>query len=270
MKASLYGNISKPVVTAIGVWDPLLPDHRLLFEQIRARASAAGLASLIVALAPDPITFLAGRAKVPIYNDAATRVQLIQTCGVDGVLQVKFTDADIGGNAADLFALLHAHVQIRELWLGARQTFGRGVEGSMSAIAELAERHGITLVRTAPVRLATSVVREHLLEGRFAEAVRLVGRPPVLQKPQKGKMRLAWHPGRYKVHVLEDPCLSLAAGSMEHTEVDLFEIMLIGGKSGLSTLVWPSPDARYLAFHHGPADKEMASTRGIAQESRVI
>jgi FAD synthase len=90
MKCYVHGSIDKPAVAVIGVWDPLLPAHKRLFEDIRARARAQSLTALVIAIDPDPVRFLWGASSRPVYNDVHTRIGQIIHCGIDELFRLIF------------------------------------------------------------------------------------------------------------------------------------------------------------------------------------
>jgi FAD synthetase len=250
VEAVLHGGPPCAVVAAVGVWDPLQSPHKELFARLRAHGRPRGLKAAAVVLDPDPVRFLWGPAELPVYDDIHTRVHLLLSSGLDRVVLVRFRRRDLYADAADLLSAVRGCVQLEELWLGARQTLGRGDGNSFEAIVELGARLGVAVERLAFTRLATHDVRDLLAAGRIGEAAKTVGRPPIRSRPRTGTLRLAWRPGTYTAAPLED-LDSLRRGIP-------IRLRLHEDASRLPKLDWPSSAIRHLAFVAGPADETPA------------
>jgi hypothetical protein len=247
MKATLFGHLDRPAVAVVGVWDPLLPGHRDLFRSISAYTREANLAPLVIVLDPDPARFVWGVAELPIYNDVRWRIAEIRRCGMNGVLLVRFRKADLLASAEQWLELVATRVPLAELWLGARQTLGRGSGGTFEAVAALGQQNGICVKRLSFVPLRTYDVREHLAAGRIQMAEDLVGTPPIWGRPRSGFLRLAWCPGRYRA-------VALTSAVQEEPTAPEFEVCGVPESNGLARFEWPNPRIRYLRFVSGPGD----------------
>lgn len=248
MDSTLYGQITGPVVTIIGVWEPFLAEHERLLKQMADYARMSGLASLAVTLDPAPSSLVFGPTPWPECNDTQTRLRLLERCGLDGILLVHFTETDLACEAADLFRLLFALTQVSELWLGLGQSFGRGPTGSPEAIAQLAAHYHIRLKELpfTDTALHGRKIRRHLAAGRLIEVSQIVGRPPIRSRPTSGSMRVAWLPGRYQAIALADSSGPISG--------PLLDLELVDEGDGYVLLDWPREDIEYLAFIAGPAD----------------
>jgi FAD synthase len=246
VRATLHGRIRGPGAVVVGSWDPFVRAHQRLIEQLASHARQTALASVVVLIDPPPPLFVWGRHDWPIYDEVWTRMELVRRCGVDAILLVHFTRADVDAGAAEFFALLDAHLTVAELWLGTYQTLGSVPRGATAAIDELAGERGIHLVRLPPLRLETEDVRRLLAAGRVREASRVVGRVPVRRRPRSLTVRLAWQPGVYSVVPLARP--------MAAAEGRPFAVELATQSQGLPALHWPERTIRYLAFVAGPGD----------------
>lgn len=233
-----------PSAAVIGSWDPFVPEHREVIEQLSFDAREKGLASVVVLLHPNPSLFVSGRHDWPVYDELQTRIRLVLSCGVDAVLLVYMLKADVDAGAEEFLTLLHSHLKIAELWLGVYQTLGTGPRGATAAINELAEQQQLHIVRMPPRRLPTEDVRKLLAAGRLEDAIRVVGRPPVRLRPQGPRLCLAWAPGIYRAVALDSPNLT----------GHVFTVELVKRSKGLPALDWPDRAIRYLAFISGPAD----------------
>lgn len=250
MKAQLEGQLTGPSVAILGVWDPFLPAHRQLFEEVCCYARQQVRSSLLMIIDPAPSRFLLGAAEWPVYYDRQTLRQLIRPAGFDGILHLRFCKADLQGSASDLFNLVLPLVKLDEFWLGANQSLGVGEGGNHRTVARLADQHGIRLRRlpeTGVDRLGKDV-RRLLKAGCIAEAGALVGRPPVRSRPKSGTLHFAWSPGAYRIVALEAPDAPLEGCSQE--------VCLQPDPRGGTRLDWPDRTMRYIAFVAGPSDRQ--------------
>jgi FAD synthase len=247
LRARLYGRITGPVLSAIGVWDPILPGHVQLYRRLSEFARESSLSPLAIAIDPDPVRYLYGASECPVYNDVDARIAQMLSFGLAGVLRVRFLQRDIEATAADLFALLDEHIQIAELWLGARQTLGRLEGGNFETIMKLAETRRMRVNRLPLESLGTHSVRQLLRTGHIVQALELVGRPPLRMYPKSGVLRMAWCPGVYRAVPIKDPNARIDGSSLE--------LELTRPANGLPGLVWPDKQIKCLAFVSGPGDQ---------------
>ena len=247
MKAISYGNGARPCLAVVGTWDPLLPVHYRLFAALCGAARERELSSALVLLNPDPIRFIWGVAELPIFNDVYTRIALIQDAGIDTVVLVRFLRRDLYTGPDALFDAVAPHISVAELWLGARQTLGRGEGGSFEGVARLCDRRGITVRRLLHAQLQTIDVRDLLAAGKIAAACRLAGRPPTWSQPRSGRLRLAWRPGLYRTVALPVPTDDLQGRPR-------LSVRLLSDGNRLPMLEWPDRRLPYLAFVAGPDD----------------
>lgn len=249
MKAVVHGHISGPVVAVVGSYDPFLPEHRQLMEQLGCYAHQHSLSAVAIVLDPAPPLHLYGPSEWPVYEDVNVRIHRMLRCGLDGVLRIRFFKKDLNATAADFFALAGSYFRIEELWLGGRQTLGVGPGGSQRTIAELAEQQGIRLDYLSRPGHSTSRLSIHhfLMTGCISEASNAIGHPPVRSRPKSGKLRLAWSPGCYRVVPLDRLDAAVTGPALELT--------LTPEATGLPGLQWPDRRIKYLAFVSGPGDQ---------------
>jgi FAD synthase len=246
MKPHLHGEVEKPAVAVIGVWDPISAVQRELFDRLSAHARRSGLASLAIAIEPHPAAYRPGEPEFPVYSDLPTRIHLILASGVMGVLSVHFTPRDVYAGVKELFAVVTPSVEISELWLGAGQTLGRLEAGDATAIDAAAQERGITVARLDDRPHPNQTVRQLLQTGQIRQARRLVGEPPLRRRPGRGTLKFGWQPGWYETVPLPDPTASITDSSMF--------LELRSQPKGPPRLRWPDPEIEYLAFLSGPGD----------------
>jgi hypothetical protein len=206
----------------------------------------------VILLDPNPALFVRGAAHWPIYNDLSWRIRYILNSGIDGVAVVSCDEGILDQGIHDLFDCLSPQTTIRELWLGAQQTLGRGESGNVSAINQAAHSRGFHLhvLDYSLDSYAGSQARRQLQAGSVVQATELVKNPPTWCRPKAGLLRLAWPAGRYlatKVDDAVDPTLADEPIVLEFSPA----------RDGLCTMDWPHDlAADSLRFIKGPADTD--------------
>jgi FAD synthetase len=250
LRSTFRGTSTGPVAAVVGTWEPFLPEHRRLLEQLCTGARDRGLSPVAIMLDPPPALFLHGARAWPLYDDTATRLELIQKCPLDGVLLVRFARRDVDAAAEEFFDAVCAHFELRELWLGRHQSFGRGPKGNQEAIARIAERRhfGVRVLDPLPLP-APPRVRALLSSGRLTEAIRLVGRVPSRRRPRGDCVHLDWAQGRYAA-------VPATAGGGTHSAIT---VEISASSRGGHVLRWPGREIVSLAFVEGPGDAARCS-----------
>ncbi|HVA89953.1 MAG TPA: hypothetical protein VNL71_08915, partial [Chloroflexota bacterium] len=231
MNARMYGRLEGRAIGVVGVWDPLTVTHRALFEQVRCQAARRGLSSLAVVIDPDPARFIWNREPWPVFNDVHTRGELLRALGIDAMLHLRFHKGDLAAGAREFFDQVGEHAELAELWLGAKQSLGRGPNGSQEMIAELAAERSISLhLLPSPAAEQTKIsgagavhpieVRKRLAEGRIEAAGMAVGCLPMRRRPRGATLRVAWAPGCYQALTLAQPAAPATGGTIEVDLVD--------------------------------------------------
>lgn len=251
MKAILHGHIDTQVAAVVGVWDPLLPAHRNLFQQLTKSARTNNANSMVIIIEPDPGILIWGEETRPLYDDLNVRIQLILEWGIDAAMVLHFTKSDLGATAEDFFNVIEEQVSLSEFWLGANQTLGNGPKGSLETVQLLAQEKKLRL-RILPELGVTEIgyqVRWFLLTGELKQATMLVGRPPLRTRPESERLSFAWREGVYST----TPMGSLAELKAPESQTSI-KLQLVSGDKGLYYLKWPDRKYEYLAFIEGPGD----------------
>jgi FAD synthase len=249
MEFTLDRRTATPVVAVIGVWDPLVPEHRQLFRDLIAHARRNGLSSVAIVIDPAPPILVYGPSRWPVYNDIDPRIHLIRECGLDAVMLMQFTPQAFEATAADFFQSVTASVTLEELWLGAYQAIGSGSASSPAHIENLAQHHGVRLKRLPETErsLLANDVRKLLATGCIVKAARIIGRPPIVSRPREASVRMAWRPGVYQAVGLKTPTAQVAGPRIP--------IDVVQDVYGERRFTWPHPEIKYLAFFSGPSDQ---------------
>jgi hypothetical protein len=247
VNAEVIQSSLRPAVAVVGAWDPFVPEHEKLLINLREYARHQGKSSAVIVLDPPPQHLVLGTRSSALYNGSCVRIQIVESLGIDSIIRLHMTESDLSLGAADLFDSLSPHVTVSEVWLGAAQTFGRGIESTKERLAQHAGERGIRLTRLPPRPSTISSRDLNLLlkAGRLEEATSRVGRPPVWKRPGSGVLHLAWCSGPYTAAPLQ------ALPHNNYSRTVNVELQLTDGQPSLH---WPDPDIAYLAFLSGPCD----------------
>lgn len=160
---------------AIGVFDGVHLGHQAVVRSLQGKVAA-------LTFEPHPLAIIAPDRLPPRLTTLEQKVAYMRAHGTVAVIAVKFDAAlrelspgafvdELGRIFPDL-----THVAIGESW-----SFGRNREGNAARLAELAKTHGFEVNAIAPVLLdgapvSSTRIREAILQRRFDEAARLLGR----------------------------------------------------------------------------------------------
>jgi len=163
---------------AIGVFDGVHLGHRAV---VRSLGEKEGKVAALT-FEPHPLAVIAPDRVPPRITTLEQKVAYMRAQGTVAVIAVKFDAAlrelspaafvdELGRIFPDL-----KHVAIGESW-----SFGRNREGNAARLAELAHAHGFEVKAIVPVQLdgapvSSTRIREAILQRRFDEAARLLGR----------------------------------------------------------------------------------------------
>ena len=239
-------------LAVIGTWDPFTEPHRKLFLEMAEHAARTGLTPVVVILHPSPVRLLNPHAKACLeYTDIYARALMIRASAAVRVLILKFLKRDLDASCKDLFRLLEMHIHLRELWLGATQSLGRGPQGSDIAISAHASEHDITLRRlphagdVVPGNSALKCVDN----GKVKDAIRAAGGFSVWRRPRTGSLKIDWPEGEYVVAPVDAPHFTRISGQPQAVR-----LVPLNAEPGKRLLLWPDHNVPWLAFTAGPED----------------
>ncbi|HET7129444.1 MAG TPA: riboflavin biosynthesis protein RibF [Gaiellaceae bacterium] len=153
---------------AIGTFDGVHTGHRAV---IRA-AVDAGLRPTVVTFDPHPRTALGNT--VELLCTLERRLELLETCGVDDVLVVRFTPATADLPAEEFARTVLSAIGTQVVVAGEGFRFGRGREGDCDLLRSLGlDAREVPLVPG----VSSTRIRAQAKAGEMEAAARLLGRP---------------------------------------------------------------------------------------------
>jgi riboflavin kinase / FMN adenylyltransferase len=186
-------------VLAIGNFDGVHLGHQTVLADAWARARAAGTVFAVLTFEPHPRSvFQPGTApfRLTPFRDKA---RLMATLGVELLIAQRFSASFAKKSAEDFVReLLVEGLGIRDVVVGYDFVFGNRRRGNAALLREQAAQHGFAVNVVGPVAnpsgavFASTLIREHLGEGRARAAAALLGRPWEID----GRVRLGDQLGR--------------------------------------------------------------------------
>jgi len=160
---------------AIGVFDGVHLGHQAVVRSLKGSLAA-------LTFEPHPLAIIAPDRVPPRLTTLEQKVAYLRAQGTVAVVAVKF-DAALRelSPAAFVDEIARIFPDLKEVAIGENWSFGRNREGNAARLAELVHAHGFTVKAIAPVQLdgaavSSTRIREAILQRRFDEAARLLGR----------------------------------------------------------------------------------------------
>ncbi|HRO27700.1 MAG TPA: bifunctional riboflavin kinase/FAD synthetase [Luteimonas sp.] len=170
-------------VVCIGAFDGLHLGHRALVRHAVARARALGVEAVALSFEPLPREFFARDNPPPRLSLARAKIEGLAELGADVVGLLRF-NAALSAMPAEAFVerVLARRLQAREVWVGPEFRFGHRRGGDLQLLQREGARHGFTAGEIEPLlldgeRVSSTRIRQALVEGDFAAAAALLGKP---------------------------------------------------------------------------------------------
>lgn len=167
----------------IGNFDGVHLGHQAVLAELRARAAALGVPSLVMLFEPQPREHFDPDSAPARLMRLREKLVALRGQGVDRVLCVRFDDR-FAALPADAFVerILLEGLGVRYLVVGRDFRFGRGRLGDIEQLARAGRAHGFEVAAAATFtidgeRVSSTRVRVALADGALDVAARLLGRP---------------------------------------------------------------------------------------------
>ena len=172
-------------VVTIGAYDGVHLGHRAVIRQVREKAVEVGAASVVVTFDRHPASVVRPESAPKLLTDAAQKLELLASTGVDATLVVPFDASQSTESPADFVRrVLVDALAVRCVIVGEDFHFGHKRGGNVQLLRELAQQHDYEVV---PVRLigrddgvdepvSSTAIRRALAGGDVRRAAAMLGR----------------------------------------------------------------------------------------------
>jgi riboflavin kinase/FMN adenylyltransferase len=168
----------------IGAYDGVHLGHRHLLRELRRRADARRLATVVVTFDRHPATVVRPESAPPILTDREQKLELLASAGIDRTLVVPFDEARANESAQGfVLEVLVEALGARLVVVGEDFHFGHRRAGNVELLSEMGSRHGFDVVGlplehdASSQAVSSTRIRELLAAGDVSAAAELLGRP---------------------------------------------------------------------------------------------
>lgn len=175
--------ISTPTVLTLGVFDGLHLGHQSIMKILAQRGADLGCVPTVITFDPHPRAVLHPETAPPLLQTLQQRIEGMGILGIQQVVVVKFTSEFSTITARGFIQkYLWEKCQAQEVYLGKGFAFGRGREGRIDLLRQMAGEFGFVAAEAEEVllrsrRISSTMIRRLIRAGRVNLARRMLGRP---------------------------------------------------------------------------------------------
>lgn len=170
-------------VATIGNFDGVHLGHKTIIDQVRSKAEALGVPSVVMIFEPQPREFFQGGEAPPRLMGFRQKFEELLAEGIDMVLCLRFNQAFRGYSAMGFIEdILIEGLAVRHLVVGDDFRFGCDRAGDFALLEKVGPDAGFTVENTRTVtvkgeRVSSTRVRELLTVNGLEQAEALLGHP---------------------------------------------------------------------------------------------
>ncbi|MGC8723917.1 MAG: bifunctional riboflavin kinase/FAD synthetase [Acidobacteriota bacterium] len=178
--------LTPPVMVTIGNFDGLHRGHKRVIRKVICRAREEGGTSVVVTFEPHPMKVLYPDRAPALIQTLPQKRDVIAHLGIQALLEVPFT-REFGAVSAEAFArLLSERLRPKEIYIGEDFRFGHHRDGDIRLLQTLGSELGFSAsafpkLRVNGEEVSSTRIRHLLIKGEMESAVRLLGRPYVIE-----------------------------------------------------------------------------------------
>ena len=231
----------KNAVITIGNFDGVHKGHQSLFQQVIEKAKQINGTSVVMTFAPHPLKAL-GISGPPLITRRDQKVELIEKCGIDVLLCIKF-DMDFASITAHDFIekVLVNKIGMKAIIIGADYSFGKDRLGNIDLLKKESKKLDFQTIISAWIndtdsglkRISSTRIREIVMEGKVDQAMKYLGRHyqirgKVIKGRERGGSQLGFPTANIKLHDELCPKLGVYAVTVETAKGDFWGVANIG------------------------------------------
>ena len=171
-----------PCVFALGTFDGVHKGHQAFFEKMAASGKQKNYRMALLVLENHPRKLLhPGAAPLELSPDEE-KIELISQFHFDIIIHIPFTKSLASLSAEQFVEKIMAMIPVRIWWCSRDTTFGAGRRGTAEFLEKIGPAYGFRVevveklhINGEPV--SSSRIRDLILEGKYDEAEKLLGRP---------------------------------------------------------------------------------------------
>ena len=226
-------NIKEPfknAVITIGNFDGVHIGHQALFHEVIEKADEIDGTSVAMTFEPHPMQVLEKNNQPPLITLYEQKKELIERSGMDVLICVPFTREFAALTAREFVEnLLVDQLGMKAIVVGQDYSFGRNREGSIDLLKSYADELGFEVIvadwikmsKNLPDRISSTRVRELVMDGKMAEAQKMLGRyyqirGAVVRGRDRGGKLLGIPTANINLHDKLCPKIGIYAVTVEH------------------------------------------------------
>jgi len=226
-------NIKEPfknAVITIGNFDGVHIGHQALFHEVIEKADEIDGTSVAMTFEPHPMQVLEKNNQPPLITLYEQKKELIERSGMDVLICVPFTREFAALTAREFVEnLLVDQLGMKAIVVGQDYSFGRNREGSIDLLKSYAGELGFEVIvadwikmsKNLPDRISSTRVRELVMDGKMAEAQKMLGRyyqirGAVVRGRDRGGKLLGIPTANINLHDKLCPKIGIYAVTVEH------------------------------------------------------
>lgn len=176
-------------IVTIGAYDGVHLGHQAVIGEVRRRAAAAGLASVVVTFDRHPASVVRPESAPRLLTDLEQKLELLAGTGIDRCLVLTFDEARAHEPAEDfVHEVLVGALGTRAVIVGEDFHFGHQRRGNVAMLRREGEVLGFEVVGMDLVdeagqvagdrpRASSTAIRHALVAGDLGTAMAMLGRP---------------------------------------------------------------------------------------------
>jgi riboflavin kinase / FMN adenylyltransferase len=173
----------------IGAYDGVHLGHRALLADLSARATAAGLSTVVVTFDRHPASVVRPESAPKQLTGLEQKLELLADAGIERTVVIPFDEARADESAEDFVReVLVDQLAARLVVVGEDFHFGHGRKGNVELLRELGAEHGFEVVGVGLTgdgaeAVSSTRIRALLAAGDVEQAAGLLGRPHEVRGP---------------------------------------------------------------------------------------
>ncbi|MEX2476066.1 bifunctional riboflavin kinase/FAD synthetase [Marinobacter sp.] len=170
-------------VATIGNFDGVHLGHKTILDQVKEKARALNVPSVVMVFEPQPREFFQGKEAPPRLMAFRQKFETLQAEGIDMVLCLRFNERFRSYSGMGFIEdVLINGLAVRHLVVGDDFRFGCDRAGDFALLEQVGAARGFTVENTLTVtvsneRVSSTRIRDLLSVNRLGDAEKLLGHP---------------------------------------------------------------------------------------------